>query len=203
VAAVQAIEKVFVDELQSLISPVAYEPRLEIDYDPDLELIRLFGYQPELRRSGATLKLDNMNQGLTQVVLLRFRLAGRRTISSRLPVKIRFTYYDLEQKRQITKTQESFLSVKPDGVGDMLKDPEVGKNYSIALLAQAIREMAEACETHRFQEAENLITATIEKTYRSYPNLEDPDIRRTLLIARNYQDNLRKYIQQRDVWSDR
>jgi Ca-activated chloride channel family protein len=201
VADAQDIEKVFIDELQSLISPVAYEPNLEIDYDPNLELVQLYGYQPEFRRNGVTLKLDNMNQGLTEVVLLRFRLAERRMVPSRLPVKVRFTYYDLERKRQITKTQESFL--KNGSPGDMLKDPEVGKNYSIALLAQAIRDMAVACEARRFQEAERLLTAAIDRTYLLYPHQEDPDIKRTLSIAQKYQDNLKKYNRQWDAWSDR
>jgi Ca-activated chloride channel homolog len=193
VADAQDIEKVFINELQSLISPVAYEPKLEIEYDPDLELMQIYGYQPELRKNGVTLKLDNMNHGLTEVVLLRFRLAERGAIPSRLLVKVRFTYYDLEQKKQIIKTQESFLKNGPPG--DLLKDPEVGKNYSIALLAQAIRDMAEACEARRFQEAENLLTAAIDRTYRRYPHLEDPDIRRTLSIAQRYQ--------QWDPWGDR
>jgi len=203
VADAQDIEKVFIDELQSLISPVAYEPNLEIDYDPDLELAHLYGYQPEFRRSGVTLRLDNMNQGLTEVVLLRFRLAERRVMPSRLLVKVRFTYYDLEQKRQITKTRESFLMVKNGSPGEMLKDPEVGKNYSIALLAQAIRDMAVACEGRRFHEAEALLTAAIDRTYQRYPHLEDPDIRRTLSIAQRYQNNLRTYNRQGDAWSDR
>jgi Ca-activated chloride channel homolog len=197
----QDIEKVFIDELQSLISPVAYEPNLEIDYDSDLELMQIYGYQPELRKNGVTLKLDNMNHGLTEVVLLRFRLAGRRAIPSRLLVKVRFTYYDLEQKKQIIKTQDSFL--KNGSPGDLLKDPEVGKNFSIALLAQAIRDMAVACEARRFHEAESMLTAAIDRTYRFYPHLEDPDIKRTLSIAQKYQDNLRKYNRQGDAWSDR
>jgi Ca-activated chloride channel homolog len=197
------IEKVFIDELQSLISPVAYEPKLEIDYDPDLELMQIYGYQPELRKSGVTLKLDNMNQGLTQVVLLRFRLAEKRTIPSRLPVKVCLSYYDLEERKQIIKTQQSYLTVRRGSSDDLLRDPEVGKNYSIAMLAQAIRDMAEACEERRFQEAENLLTAVIDKTYSRYPNLEDLDIKRTLSIAERYQENLKKYNHQRDAWSDR
>jgi Ca-activated chloride channel homolog len=203
VADAQDIEKVFIDELQSLISPVAYEPNVEIDYDPDLELMRIYGYQPELRKNGVTLKLDNMNHGLTEVVLLRFRLPESGVMPSRLPVKVRLSYYDLEQKRQIIKTQESFLTVKYGPPGDLLKDPEVAKNYSIALLAQAIRDMAEACEARRFQKAESLLANAIDETYRRYPNLEDRDITRTLSIAKRYRDNLKQYNQQLTPLSER
>lgn len=199
----QDIEKVFIDELQSLISPVAYEPNVEIDYDPGLELMRIYGYQPRFGKSGVTLKLDNMNHGLTEVVLLRFRLAERGVMPSRLPVKVRLTYYDLERKKQIVKTQETFLAAPNSPPGDLLKDPEVAKNYSIALLAQAIRDMAEACEARRFQEAENLLTDAIDRTYRRYPNLEDRDITRMLTIAKRYQDNLRQFFQQWTPSGDR
>jgi len=203
VADAQDIEKVFIDELQSLISPVAYEPNVEIDYGPDLELMRIYGYHPELRKCGVTLKLDNMNHGLTEVILLRFRLAERGVIPSRLPVKVRLSYYDVERKKQIIKTQESFLTAPNRPSGEMLKDPEVAKNYSIAQLAQAIRDMAEACEARRFQEAENLLTKAIDETCWRYPNLEDRDITRTLSIAKRYQDNLKQYNRQWTPLSDR
>src|SRR5262249_8856198 len=172
----QDIEKVFVAELQSLVSPVASDPNVEIDYDSDLELAQLYGYEPRLRNNGVTLRLDNMNHGLTQVILLRFRLAENGSPSSRLPVRVRFSYYDLELKKQIVKTQETLLTAQEGPAGALLKDPEVGKNYSIALLAQAIRDMAAACESQRYQKAENLITAAIDKTNRRYPHLEDADI---------------------------
>jgi uncharacterized protein YegL len=203
VADVQDIQKVFITELQSLISPVANEPKVEIDYDADFELVQLYGYEPLLRKSGLTLKLDNMNQGLTQVVLLRFRPARKDLDKARLSVKVSFTYYDLEQNKQVVKTQESFLNVKGGLPGELLKDNEVGKNYSIAVLAQAIRDMAAACELRHYQEALRLLTAAIAKTYQRYPNLEDKDITRTLLIAQRYQEALKKYSQQWDAKDDR
>src|SRR5439155_21035967 len=72
------IEKVFLNEVQSLVSPVATSPNVDIDYDADLELVQLYGYEPQFHAGGLSLKLDNMNQGLTQVVLLRFKLARGR-----------------------------------------------------------------------------------------------------------------------------
>jgi len=203
VADTEDIEKVFIKELQSLVAPVAYEPNVEIVYDPALELEQVYGYEPQLRKSGVKIKLDNMNHGLTQVVMLRFRLANMRAIHSSLSVNVRLSYYDPEQKEQIVKIQESYLT-PPDGpTGDMLKDPEVGKNYSIALLAQAIRDMAEACEARHYREAENLLATAIDKTYQRYPHLEDADIARTLTIAQKYRSQIRKYNQQWDASSDR
>jgi hypothetical protein len=116
---------------------------------------------------------------------------------------VRFTYYDLEQKRQITRTEESFVSVAEGARGGMLRDTEVGKNYSIAVLAQAIHDMAAAAEARRYPEAESLLTTAIAETYYRYPNLQDEDISRTLMIARKYQDVLRSYNRQGDPRNNR
>jgi Ca-activated chloride channel homolog len=202
VADAQDIEKVFVKELQSLVSPVATNPTVEIDYAPGLELVQLYGYEPRRSEHSLTIKLDNMNNGLTEVVMLRFRTARWPEPGSRLPVTVRFTYYDLERKRQVTETQEAVLMLRGVSAGDMLSDEEVRKNYTIALLAQSIRDMAAACESQRYREAEDVLTAAIAKTYRRYPTLEDEDVMRTLLIAQKYQEVVRKINQQRESRND-
>ncbi len=194
VADAEDIDKVFLNEVQSLVAPVASEPNLEIAYGPGLELAQVYGYEPERVGNGLKIKLDNMNQGLTQVVLLRFKAGPRVADSARPSVRVNFSYYDLEQKRRVTKSEEATLSF--GGAGDMLRDTEVGKNYTIALLAQAIRDMAAEVEAKQYKEAESLITAGVARTYRRYPHLEDEDIKRTLLIAQKYQELVRKYNQE-------
>ena len=71
------------------------------------------------------------------------------------------------------------------------------KNYTIALLAQAIREMAAAWETSHYREAESLLTAAIVRCRQRYPNQDDEDITRTLRIAEKYQESIRKWNQKR------
>lgn len=188
------VEKVFLTELQSLVAPVANDPSVEIEYGPDLELEQLYGYEPLIRDRKISLKLDHMNQGMTQVVMMRFRLSGRKTFSSRPTVRVRFRYYDLEQKQMVLKTEEASLSLKPGSAIDPLMDHEVSKNYSIALLAQAIHDMAAACEVGRYQDANRLLGSAIARTRQRYPHYEDPDIVRNLSIAEQYQRVLGQYL---------
>ena len=196
VADAQDLHKVFIKELQSLLSLVVTEPRVEVSYHSDLRLAQVYGYEPELHEDSVALKLDNMNQGLTQVVLLRFKAAPHSIPKSSLAVRVRFTYYDISQKKQVVQTQDSSITFKPSGAG--WKDDEVRKNYTIALLAQAIREMAVSWEMRHYGEAESLLTTAIARTRRSYPSLEDEDIARTLAIAEKYQKAIR-----REIRSDR
>ena len=179
VADPQDIEKVFVKELQSLISPVATEPQLKIEYGSGLELVKVYGYSPEVGEGSVKVKLDNLNSGATQVVLLRFKPRSK-TLD---PVKVRLSYYDLDRSKTVETAQSSPIKLSASAQ----EDSSVTKNFSIALLAQAIHDMAVACESEQFREAERVLNTAIDRTSRRYPNLEDEDIERTLLIARNYQ----------------
>jgi Ca-activated chloride channel family protein len=202
VADAQDIEKVFLKEVQSLVSPVASDPNVTITYDGRLTDARLYGYEPDIRKNGWTIKLDNMNTGLTQVIMMRFRVAPSVPLYSRLPVHVSFSYYDIERKQQVARSETVYLTVTPRAREEMLVDSEVAKNYTIAQLAQAIRDMAVACEARRYQDAERLLSAAIAVTYRRYPNAEDEDISRTLMVAQKYQAVLKKQ-NQLDAKNDR
>src|SRR5215813_411988 len=69
----QDIEKVFINEVQSLMSPVANDPNLTIQFDPNMKLDQIYGYNPKVDGNTVRIKLDNMNSGMTEVVLMRFR----------------------------------------------------------------------------------------------------------------------------------
>ena len=205
VADAQDIDKVFLKEVQSLVAPVASDPNLEVEFGPDLELAQVYGYEPQRTGRGLKIKLDNMNQGLTQVVMMRFKVSPRALDApqARPSVRVYLSYYDLEQKRHVTKQEETLLSVNDGPAGNMLRDTEVGKNFTIAQLAQAIRDMAVAVETKQFKEAEILLNTAIAQTYQRYPHLEDEDVSRTLHIAQKYQEAVRKYNQQEHSRKDR
>jgi Mg-chelatase subunit ChlD len=196
VADAQDIDKVFLKEVQSLVAPVAGEPNLEIEFGPGLELVQVYGYEPERTARGLKIKLDNMNQGLTQVVLARFRVRPRAAREARPFVAVNFSYYDIERKRRVGVNEDASLTLREGTAGDALRDPEVAKNFTIAQLAQSIRDMAAAVESQRYREAKRLLDAAIDKTRQRYPHLEDEDISRTLSIARKYQEMVRKYNQE-------
>jgi len=154
-------------------------------------LDKVYGYDPHCGDHKVTIKLDNMNSGVTEVVLLRFRADDSGEDVSRLPVKVRLSYHDLDRGKDVVKSQETYLKIG-EGSRDMLDDEEVAKNYTVAVLAQSIRDMAAACEERDFRKAEHLLDASISRARDRYPDLDDVDIKRTLSIAENYRQMLRR-----------
>lgn len=184
------IDKVFVNEVQSLISSVAKKVEVRIDYGPHLQLQKIYGYSPRFGNGTVSLTLDNMNNGLTQVVMAKFRTDSVKTV---LPVKVRLSYYDVRRKCLVEEVQELRLAPAESESGDLLADVEVKKNYTIAELADSLFTMTELARRGNFSQAQNALDTSVAIAYQRYPNMEDGDIKFILDIVQGYQRDLRVY----------
>ncbi|HEX8247486.1 MAG TPA: VWA domain-containing protein [Pyrinomonadaceae bacterium] len=196
----QDIEKVFVNEVQSLVSSVAKKVEVSVDYDANLQIEKIYGYAPRLRANGFSISLDNMNNGLTQVVMARFR--ARNATKNSLPVRVRLSYFDVKRGRVVEEVQQVSLTPSRQDSCELLADGEVKKNYTIAELAQSLFDMTEAARRQNYREAENFLNASTADAYRRYPNMEDKDIRFILNIIEGYRRDLKTFNQQRTKESD-
>jgi hypothetical protein len=191
----QDIDKVFVNEVQSLISQVAKRVEVEVDYDSNIEIEKIYGYSPRHRSNGFSITLDDMNNGFTQVIMANFR--AKSALQNSASVRVRLSYFDVQKQRMIEETQTVTLQPSRGGYAELLADPEVKKNYTIAQLAQSLFEMRETAKRNNYRQAENLLNASVSETYKRFPNMEDKDIRYILNIVEDYRRDLRAVNQQR------
>lgn len=185
----QDIEKVFVNEVQSLISSVAKKVEVSIETDANLQVEKIYGYAPKTRANGVSINLDNMNNGLTQVVMIRFR--ARNPLKSSSFVKVRLSYFDVKRQRMVEEVQEVKLLPSEQKNVNLLADTEVKKNYTIAELAQSLFDMTESARRQNYRQAENFLNASVAETYRRFPNMEDADIKFILNIIEGYRRDLK------------
>lgn len=186
----QDIQKVFVKELQSQISPVAAEPKLEIEFGSGLRIEKVYGYEPRLANNRATISLDTMNSGMTEVVLVKFKPRGEEMDVPNTLVRVKLTYYDLDRKKTVVAQNEASIEIGSHRRKNGIEDASIAKNYAIAVLAQGMRDMAAAAENHQYRQAEAVLNRAIERTSAQFPNLDDEDIKRTMQIAQKYQSVL-------------
>lgn len=189
------IQKVFVKEMQSLLSPVASEPELVVEFDQGLSLEQVYGYDAKVTKNSFRIRLDNMNSGMTEVVLARFKVDRRGSQS----VKAKLVYRDLDRNKSVTVADVATLDSRESESADIVADSSVAKNYTIAELAQSMKDMAKHAEEGAYGRAERELSASINSTVRRYPNLEDEDIKRTLTMATKYRDIVREHTGERGV----
>ena len=187
------INKVFVNEVQSLISSVAKNVEVRIEYGSGLRLEKIYGYQPRFSNGNVSVTLDDMNNGLTEVIMAKFRTDS---LKISVPVKVRLSYYDVKRKCHVEEVQELRLVPAESDSCDVLADVEVKKNYTIAELADSLYAMAGLARGGNYSQAQNVLDASVSTAYRRYPNMEDEDIRFILDIVEGYRRDLRVYNEQ-------
>src|SRR5258706_597750 len=114
-----------------------------------------------------------MNHGLTQVILMKLALKNRMLSKGQLPVKIRFSYYDIDQGREVVQESATFVTLQQGKSGDLVKESEVRKNFTIACLAQSLRDMATAWDAGHYNDAEEIANNAISEAYGRYPSMDD------------------------------
>lgn len=186
------VEKIFVSEVQSLMSPVARNVELSVEFDNSLRLEKVFGYAPQRTANSVKIPLENMNNGLTAVALMRFRIENAFEFET-ANVVVRLRYFDLKQKRTIEKVEQIELKNQPSRRAETaLLDVEVKKNYTIALLAQSLADMTAAAKSGNLRQAESLLDAATNQALDNYPRMTDKDIAHVFNIVADYQNNLRR-----------
>jgi Mg-chelatase subunit ChlD len=186
VADEEDIGKVFDREIQSLMGAVARDIELEVSHGPGVRIVRIYGYEPERREDGCRIRLDDFNHGLTNVVLLRFRRCGLYEADERPRVSVRLSYTrpGRPERRIVIDRETRFLD--PFALRDR-GDHEVRKNFTIAVMARALRKMAEAAGARRLGEADRHLGLALEYARRYYPSTTDPDLLRMRRMLQKYR----------------
>lgn len=182
------IEKVFVDELDGLLSSATTDVTLRLQFEDGLRVDHIYGYSPILGREEIRFDLDPLRAGTTQVVLLRCRVAD--IVGERIALRVRATleYTDTNTERKGTLQQQAALRFDPfDGRRlNPLSDAGVRRNVSIALLADAIKSMAVMWEQGKYPGARVLIRERLRLVESMYPMAMDDEVDRVRDIAREY-----------------
>lgn len=179
------IQEIFVDELESLLSPVARQVEVVIEHGDGLKFERLFGYEPRFGKGKITLPLDDLNHGSTQVVLACFRVTDDVKTGTKLPVKVRLSYRPIADEKSVVVKRSSKLRVD-DECSEAIADVEVRKNYSIARLADSIRTMAVSYQDKQTDVARKVLADALAEADKRHPKCSDKDILRVRKIAMNY-----------------
>ncbi len=205
--------KVFISELQSLLSPVAQNPEITLTYDTDkLELMEFFGYAKNQMQAGKiTLPLDDMNKGLTQILMIGFK--PKNTKNKKIEVQATLKYIDAETKKQMEIHEKIYLYSSPkeeiittsnekdmyvaryemlkQQSSNQFKDDEVRRNYVITRLAQSIKDLALLNQRNN-ENDKNTSLSLAQNSMELCKNLV-PDYQKDEDVKRVY-DILEKYV---------
>lgn len=182
------IKKVFIDELDGLLSSVGRDLNLAIDYDERLTVDQIYGYSPQFGAKRIQFDLDPLNAGTTQIVLLRFRVPDHIKRSTQFPISVRLNYQSTITEKDVSIPMETELKFFGSDRRplDPLTDSRVRRNVTIADLAQSMKQMATLLKDERYADAKTGMRRQLDLTASRYPMSLDKEVVRTRELAVGY-----------------
>ena len=176
------IQKVFVDEVDSLLAPAAKNIKLSIDFGRNLSKTakapKVYGYSPKIEGKKMMFRLDDLNHGATQVVLTKLDSA-----SLKQDPKITLSYVDAitNEKVKVSENIQQFASVD--------QSPSLKRNYAIAMVANSLRQAAVESNRDHCEKAAKALKKGITKAEKMMP-AKDEHVLRVLKIAKKYHKEI-------------
>jgi uncharacterized protein YegL len=174
------IKKIFVSEVDSLLAPAARKVRLMIDFGNSSAKPKIYGYEPVQIGTKFVFKLDDLNHGATQVILVRLP-------KGKLDPKACAT---LEYIDALTGEKIKLSHALNDATADEDSRVSVNRNYAIALVAKSIHAASEASNAGDCQKAADRLNKGIKKAQQRTDHCHDEHVDRVLKIARAYHKNI-------------
>lgn len=192
VADAKDIDEVFHQESESLLAAVARRPLLSVTLPPDVRFDGAIGHDARETADGFAVSLPDLNAAVTAVVLARLQRCGRGGDDEPLRVQARLDYRAAANDRRRSVEVAENLTLDPRR--QPLRDAELRKNYTIAVLAEGMQAMAAAAAGSRWAAADGELGRALQFAREQFPSVEDQDVRRVLDMAEDYRRTLGRYL---------
>jgi len=185
----QDVAKVFVDEADALLCPVARSVSLRVTLPRSFEVLDVLHEGARFEDSTFDLALPDLNAGATGVVMVRCRQQRTGAEAARARAELTFAAAESRSRQRLEATAEIPVGERDAATPDV----EVRKHAAIATLARGLAAMAGACDTQRWADAERALRAATDAAERLFPGA-DEDVQRVRDIAAGHQRTLRRYV---------
>jgi uncharacterized protein YegL len=179
----QDLSKVFVQEIDSLLSSAAREVRVEIKLPAADTAVRFFGYKPTHAKKKYRFELDDLNHDATQVIV--GELLDSASFKSQ-DVVVKLSYVD--EVTGMNVSQKEDLAVGK-AISTEKQRADLRKNLRIGRLAMGLKEFAELMELEKDDEAYRQLKTLIEQATRE-ESTADVDVERMIKICRGYLEQI-------------
>ena len=181
VADASDIQKTFVDEFDGLLSPTASDVAVTIRVPKGKQLPKIFGYEPQKKKHGYRIPLENLSYGATQVII------GKIPKGDPGQVVVELSYFDVCTSKQVVVEKTIEFSKKGN------PSPSLKKNYTIAKVANSIRQSAKLSESGKNEKALKRLATALSFAKSNFGNFEtesDVDVKRVCEIADRQRSRL-------------
>lgn len=127
------IQKVFISEVESLLYNLGKDAEITIELPEGFSIEKVYGFKPEfLADNKVSVPLENLNSGQTQIILMEVE----KGTSQNLVITSRLNFTKDGKEIELKE------NIRYSGAQSKNTNNEIAKNYSIALMADALKQYA-------------------------------------------------------------
>lgn len=190
------LQTAFMNQLASILFPVARNVKFEVIFPQGLEYKQLYGH-PVKEKSGNRLKVElkNFYAGMDEIAFLRFMVPHPTKELCEKPLTVRLTYTDVLTGKATTKESQVFMEWQDfTGEPELVHEQNEKKMYAMAVLNQSLKVMADRFHCNKLPAAKTAIEDGMEQLRRVYPNVKDEDLLALKHSLEDYLDIISKQI---------
>lgn len=170
------IQKVFIDELESLLYQIGKKPEIAIELPQGYTITKFYGYDPSyIAENKVTVSAENLNSGITQIFLME---VSKDDTAANSLINASITYLKNGKQQKITKEVTYYSKTAST-------NSEIRKNYTIGVMADALREYARRYVINQASDTTLLSNATAFA--ERIGNVKDQDVKRVYAILKGIE----------------
>jgi uncharacterized protein YegL len=184
--------KAFMEDMSSVLVPVAKNVKVEVLYNKHLLFAQLMGYPLEQKSDGKlTFKIKNFFSGMDQMAMVKFTLKDPSKDIESIPVTIKLSYTDARTNKSVEKTSLAPLKwSEANGELEYLIDQDQKKLYAVAVMNQSIKVMAEAFQKNDKIAAKAALENCMAEMKKLFPQATDEQVKTLMQQMQSYMDIL-------------
>lgn len=179
----QALE----EEFQSFSHPLASNLRVTVKYNQRVIYKTLYGV-PESKNSNNSVQfeLDHVYKTLNRMALLKFKIENPDRDIDKNKITIKVNYFDEIKKKEVEIVKETNLEWTDETNMEMIYDEQLKTTYSIAVINQALKSIADLCDSKNYEAAKKNVQTTL-KVIRKVSN-------------EKYSEDLRPFVEELELY---
>lgn len=150
-------------EFESLFYPLASDLTVTVNYN-DRVIYKTLYDVPEFKQSGGMVqfKLDRVFSSLNRMALLKFKIDNPATDIDKNKITIKINYFDETKKKNVEVTKVTNLEWTDETDIEFIHDEQLKKTYSMAVINQAYKVIADLCANANYDQAKDNIHTTMK-----------------------------------------
>lgn len=154
-------------EFESLFFPLATDLKVTVKYNNRVIYKTLYGV-PESKNSAGIVqfKLDRVFSTMNQMALLKFKIENPSRDIDKDKITIQVDYFDEQKQKAVQVIKETNLEWTDETDLELIYDEQLKKTYSLAVINQALKAIADLCDAKNYEAARDNIKDTMKSIDR-------------------------------------